>query len=60
MKRLLVIFSAVVLGGVASSASVSAHPGSNCHLQDHCRTHCTQFHRGVDTAVCLATHNFPN
>ena len=61
MKRIVVVAACVAFGGIVSMGSAGAHPGVECHNDgSHCLQHCTQFHRHIDTAVCLVTHNFPN
>ena len=60
MKRIVVVFACFALGGIVNAGSAGAHPGVECHNENHCLQHCTQFHRHIDTAVCLVTHNFPS
>jgi hypothetical protein len=58
-KKIVVVVFCMALGGIATSASVGAHPGVDCSNETACVKHCNTYHRGLtDRALCLVTHNF--
>ncbi len=58
MKKLLVLVSCAFVALLPATAS--SHPGVDCRNQNSCINHCLQYHRGVDRAVCLVSHNILN